>query len=292
MLQVKIMNMGKVKIVLTAALSAIVLSGCAPFWQILTVTPFGSTGRLSEEAEGYVFREECGVDFFYDFWASGGNAGFLLVNNGDEDVTIDLGKSHFIKNGLSYDYYLARTFVDENSTQHKVAYKEMETAEAVAAGTAAIASLVTTMAGGSPMYYSPEYNYASDKVTRKYSVMTEEKRYVTIPAHSSRYFSEYSISNTVFKKDGLEEYPMGRKEPRLSFAGPDESPVVFENRITLVSGDGTERKVTHKFYVSELVNAGEGKVVKNNYQFESGTEYRNVYESPRRYYNKYEKRGF
>lgn len=244
--------MKRIFIVLFTIAVLVAISGCAvvSFWQVVTVTPYECSGQSAQVTDAYVFHEDNAVDFIYDFWTDGGNAGFLLVNNGDGDVTVDLGRSHFIKNGISNDYYLARTYVEEKG-------------------------------------------YAGDYVVKGRSVMVKEKRYVIVPAHSSRYFSEYSVSNTIFTQENLERFPTSKKEPRLSFDNPEDSPVIFENRVALVCEDGSEHKIIHKFYVSEIVNVNGNRVVKSNSPFtltNSTRIYYNTYESPRKYYNIYNRR--
>src|SRR5690242_5445177 len=56
-----------------------------------------------------VFEDQrCRV--IYNLWSDGGDVGFIFVNKGAEEITINMDKSHFVFNGSANDYFQHRIF--------------------------------------------------------------------------------------------------------------------------------------------------------------------------------------
>lgn len=51
----------------------------------------------------------------YNFWTYGGNGAFIIKNNTDSIVYIDLANSYSVRNGIATPYYLNRTFTESSS---------------------------------------------------------------------------------------------------------------------------------------------------------------------------------
>lgn len=82
---------------------------------------------------------------------------------------------------------------------------------------------------------------------------------VCIPAHSTKYFSEYSASDVIYRDCGFVRDP-SRKELAIMKFDRDGSPLKLENRLTFVI-DGNEMPVNHTFYASEIQNISENSVI-------------------------------
>lgn len=202
--------------------------------------------------------ENCTVA--YDFWSDGGDAGFWLRNNTEENIHLHLDKSFFIKNGVAYDYYLDRVF--SASSQRGMTH--------------------SNQVGTSGSYYS-----SVEAQSRK------EKEVVTIPPHTKRKITEYPISWMRITNCDLPGFPT-RLNLRTKEFDKDNSPLVFGNRIAYSVGDDEELLlIENDFFVSEVSNYPESAM----YEFRSvsycdgpvtrGRYMRNV--SPDAYYLKYSK---
>ena len=260
--------MNRLPLLIFALLAA---SACSiSYYQVATVTPESGTGEL-EEGKAYAFKEYGEIHIAYNFWEEGGNAGFLVWNNSDEDITIDLGESYFIMNGFANDYYLRRTY------SAAVRNSAVETEEAVAGIQNGITGTMSHESGNfftSKTFsaYSSSYLSNIDMLSNSetVSVQIEEQRFINIPARSAKYFEEYSVSETVFTRSDFDEHPGIKDIAKLEFS-IEESPIVFENRITIIDHEERKHKICHKFYVSELTNK----------------HHKNIEYDQKKYYNKY-----
>ena len=217
------------------------LSSCSTltsYYQICKVSsdlPTSSTGAYEYKSSS--------CDVTYDFWTDGGSVSFIVTNNTNEILYIDLSKSFLIKNGIAYDYFLNRT----------------------TSSTASIASSQTTGAAGTALGY---WNYFGKKVpgsiTATYassvgshkssSVSYEEKPIIAIPPHASKVFSEYAIMSNHFKDCDLFESPSKKEQATMSF-NLTTTPVAFTNYICYRVGDNdTDKFIENSFYVSEVSN--------------------------------------
>ena len=91
----------------------LVLTSCATaFQQIASI----SSPQMSLRNDGkFRYRaEEIVVD--YNFWAQNGQVSFVITNDSDNDVYVDLGRSFLIVNGMTFDYYQNRTYSSNSSS--------------------------------------------------------------------------------------------------------------------------------------------------------------------------------
>lgn len=216
------------------------LSSCSitSYYQICKVS-----SNLPTSANGSYEYKNSACDISYDFWTDGGSVSFIVTNNTNEILYIDLSKSFLIKNGIAYDYFLNRT----------------------KSSTASIASSQSSGATGTALGY---WNYFGKKIPgsitassassigsqKSSSVAFEEKPVIAIPPHAAKVFSEYAIMNNHFKDCDLYESPSKKEQASMSF-NLSNTPVTFTNYICYrVGNSGTDNFIENSFYVSEVSN--------------------------------------
>lgn len=65
---------------------------------------------MSVSDDGRFCYNENDLTIDYDFWSDHGKVGFIITNNTDEDIFIDLSRSFLIVNGMTFDYYRNLTY--------------------------------------------------------------------------------------------------------------------------------------------------------------------------------------
>lgn len=92
--------------------SLMLCTSCSPtlFQQIATL----SSDNVEVKEDGTFAYQDAMVTIEYDFWSEAGKFNFIVTNNTDENLYLNLGESYFVNNGNAYDYYQARTYVYEN----------------------------------------------------------------------------------------------------------------------------------------------------------------------------------
>lgn len=96
------------------------LSSCSTetfYYQVCKVS-----SDLPTSATGAYEYKNSACEISYDFWSDGGSISFIVKNQTDEFMYIDLSKSFLIKNGIAYDYFLNRTTYSQKTSA--VAYEE------------------------------------------------------------------------------------------------------------------------------------------------------------------------
>lgn len=206
-------------VILTAV--SLLLSSCsqALFQQIATL----SSDNVFLKPDGSFAYEDAVVTISYDFWSETGKFTFIVTNNTDDNIYLNLGESYYINNGYAYDYYQARTYV-------------------YAGG-----STASSLASVPVMGFAVASAVAPDK-----SVEYAEQPIVCIPAHSSKAFEEFNVSTSAFRECGFVRNP-SRKEISVREYSISDSPRVIENRLVFQLGD-IYLPVVNVFYVSEYQN--------------------------------------
>lgn len=172
--------------------------------------------------------EDNNCEVHYNLWGDGGNIGFSIYNKTDSDLTINLTKTFFVLNGISYEYFQNRTF--SKSTNN--------------------GTIVTSY--NYPYYWNNNITNVSGTSSTSYSTQFIEKPELTIPPKTLINISEFKIVNTNYLNCDLEKYPWRKNVRTLNF-GKNVSPFVFYNLITYSTKSETLR-IENKFYVSEITN--------------------------------------
>lgn len=207
------------KLILLLAGAAIICSACSPLYyqQIATL----SSENVSLKNDGSFAYEDGIMTIEYDFWAESGQFKFIVTNNSDEDIYLNLAESYFVDNGLAYDYYQARTYLYTSKSITSVGAKA-------------------------------SYAVAKTASEKGESIEFAEKSIVGIPAHSCKVFEEFSVATTVFRECGFVRDP-SKKENAVREYNGYTSPKVIENRLMFYMGD-VAIPVTNVFYVSQYQN--------------------------------------
>ena len=234
------------------------LTSCATaFQQIATIS--SSQMKLTDSGKFRYNENDVVVD--YNFWAENGQVSFVITNNLDSDVYVDLGRSFLVVNGMTFDYFQNRTFSSNASSTvvSSSSYGGSNTF-AVASGVAnALASTYGNTTSGfsfGDAYGSSRTNAYSHRSTSSSTVNRgverKEKEGVWIPAHSSRHFCEFSLLEAPYRRCGLARNPSKREDASISFT-EETSPYAFDNMLMLVI-DGQDHRLVNSFYIERITN--------------------------------------
>lgn len=229
------------------------LSSCTKtYYQICEV----KSTELNSDNGFYLYTDSvCSV--FYDFWCKGGNPGFLVANNTDKFIYVDLENSFYIRNGIANDYFLdctvtvTKTFGSINSSF------SLSSSQSIYVSSSGSQSAYAHSSGSQSTYFhslGSQSAYASTSGAifgnqhftyreRSKSVTTEAKSLIPIPPRSGKFFSKFNIQNFKFASCDFDITPKRHHSPKLEFS-MDDSPIVFSNYITLRIG---EDKLIHSF---------------------------------------------
>lgn len=266
----------------------IILSYCMTLWLFTscrTLTTYYeicnvSSNLVKDEAGQFEYLGD-GCTITYNFWSNGGDAGFVVTNESDEIVYIDLAKSFFIRNGVAYDYFLGRTttslstFIDSSSySATATAYGYWRNLNNYVPGA------ITAQKG------------AANSQSNSKGVSYYEKDVIALPPHSSKSISEYSISTNVFYDCEYNITPNNKETPSYSFSY-DQSPIVFTNYITYrVGEDSAPKTISNTFYIdtiSFLTELAAKKIVKSGCPDDRTEKSVFTVSAPDRFYIKYQK---
>lgn len=239
-----------------------------------------SSNLVKDEAGQFEYLSD-GCTITYNFWSNGGNAGFVVTNESDEIVYIDLAKSFFIRNGVAYDYFLGRTTTCSSTFMDSSSYA----ANATAYG------YWKNINNYVPGAITAQKGYANSHANSK-GVSYCEKDVIALPPHSSKSISEYSICSNIFYGCEYDITPLNKETPSYSF-DYDQSPIVFTNYITYRVGENpTLKTISNTFYIdtiSFLTERAATKIVKSGCPGERTREKVFTVSAPDRFYIKYQK---
>ncbi|MDD6365054.1 MAG: hypothetical protein PUA47_06885 [Bacteroidales bacterium] len=244
------------RLILLFAATSWLFMACSPvlFQQIATL----SSENVELKNDGSFVYEDAMVTIEYDFWEESGTVYFVVTNNTDDNLYLNLAESYYVNNGYAYDYYQARTYV----------YTSRSSAASTSAASAAVAGHAsvgasTEVAGLFGGVYNVGIGVGASKghrVSNSVAVASEkgvsveyaEQPLVCIPAHSSKAFEEFSVSSSTFRECGFVRDPSKKETAVREYTG-STSPRVIENRLVFKLGD-VSLPVTNVFYVSEYEN--------------------------------------
>ena len=233
------------------AICSFMTSCSVQYMQIATL----KSEQVTMQSDGSFTSQHSEFTLKYDFWSYPGEVVFLVSNNSDKDLYLNLEKSFFINNGFAYDYYQNRTFIHSNKSS-------ISTSNSSSTGAIKEAGI-----SGQTLYgldgnvsLAQSYNKASSYSTHSEigkTVEYKENKVVCIPAHSSKTFNEFNLYFDLYRECGFPRNPSKDDIVILEFA-EDNSPKVFENRLMFIMDD-KEIPINHKFYVCELENIRKDK---------------------------------
>ncbi len=239
-------------------LVVIALASCSTAYQQIANI---SSPQMKIRDDGKFCYNEEDIVVDYNFWAENGRVSFVITNNSDKDIYVDLSRSFLVVNGMTFDYFKNRTFSTNASSTviSSSAYSGLNT-YATANGMADAFSsyyggmgISTALATASGYSRTNGYSHRSSASnTIDVGVEYSEKSGVWIPAHSARSFCEFSLLGAPYRQCGLARNPSKREDATLTFT-QNSTPLAFDNLLMLVV-DGVDHRLTNSFYIERVTN--------------------------------------
>lgn len=258
-------------------LTVMVMTSCGMsvvYYQIATI----SSPQMSVSDDGRFCYNENDLTIDYDFWSDHGKVGFIITNNTDEDIFIDLSRSFLIVNGMTFDYY------------RNLTYKS---------GTSGIVNNSSSEKGITADNWKSMTNELAKDTTSpdlcNYNLETTEKRGVWVPAHASRYFCKFSLFKDTYRKCGLPLNPSRKENASIDFTEKN-TPYAFENRL-MIMVNGQEQRLVNYFYINNITNIQESEAIEQGYMrdcsgYLTGEKFKRCkYQASNRFYIDYEYGG-
>lgn len=260
--------------------SFILLQGCSSF--VYQIYEAKLPENVKKDVNNMYYEDEnCKIS--YDLWSNGGAFGFAFYNKSDKYIYLNLEETFFIKNGIAYDYYKKRSYSSSQTLSSINSVNNTYTLGLVGAT-------------NSILYYSTLSLYNSN------SVSFEEKNIICIPPHTSRYFSEYKLTNSVYKNCDINSFPgsqgiifsKNKKANTISFE-MGESPLTFGNIVSYGFDRSSKDliRVENNFYINSITNYEEKKITQTRTIIDCDNKYtkdkyfKNDILAPNKFYIKY-----
>lgn len=197
--------------------------------------------NMSMEDKNLYFEDK-NVKVSYDLWENGGIIGFTFYNKTDKLIYINMEETFFIKNGLAYNYFQQRIFqTSQANTSSQIRSYQVYG------------------------FISPELRETNSIQSNMNSEYRLEERIVSIPPHSAKVISQYNIVDELLRDCKLYRFP--KKSPSAKYNNkieftPEESPLVFGNRITYSLDNNFETPIIidNTFKVKSIANYREKDV--------------------------------
>jgi hypothetical protein len=241
----------KIKSIFTALIAMFFTSCATTFYQVYKAIP----SEKMIVSDNSLIYEDVYCKVIYNLWSEGGNVGFVFYNKTDSDIFLNLEKSFFILNGVSYDYYKDRTYTNSISRS------------ATSISSSSSSSSVTGM------NYSDLIQTNRLQATSNLGIMGSvansisfnEKKIISIPSKTSKFIDEYIVTESLYRDCDLLKYPTPRQTKSKTFTRND-SPFVFSNIITYSVSDSKDLiRFENEFYVTEISNHVESEMFKHKF---------------------------
>lgn len=241
---------------------ALVATSCSPVYY-RQITTLSSDDAKFNEKGAYVYENEI-VSIEYNFWKEYGGVDFVVTNNTDDNIYLDFSQSFLVKNGYAYDYFqnrsiqvteglsisLASNAASAGSSTHAQA-SGYGYASGYLTGDLYSESSTSTAAVNSQTVLKGRNSSTMTTSQNAYSIAYQEMPVVCIPAHSSKCFGEFNVSDQLYRECSFVRDPQHKESVReFSMA---TSPLVIENRLMFIFGD-VHIPVKNVFYASKYQN--------------------------------------
>ena len=238
--------------------SIFALASCSTAYQQIA---YISSPQMKMQDDGKFRYNEEDIVVDYNFWAQNGQVSFVITNNSDTDVYVDLTRSFLVVNGMTFDYYNNRTYsTNASSTVINSSAYGVSNTFAVANGIAgalssyysgsASSTALSTASGSSRTNTYSLRSTSSSTINR--GVEYAEKEGVWVPAHSARRICEFSLLEVPYRQCGLPRNPSKREDATISFTAKN-TPFAFDNMLMLVV-NGAERRLVNSFFIERITN--------------------------------------
>lgn len=179
----------------------LLLNSCsATYYQLYTVDTTSNNHHSTEKVECFS-TNECTIS--YNFWSRGGNSSFIVTNNTDELITVNVDECYFVHNGLMTYYFGDRIFSNSSrlsttlTTGNSLAVSQTKSIAAGRIGTVTMTSATTQALTESATYI-------------------KEPRSLTILPHASVVIEGFSINDYILTQCGFSHTPSASKKLFLS----------------------------------------------------------------------------
>lgn len=208
--------------------SILLLSGCSYFIQITT---FESDNVKLQEDDRFLYNDDI-VTIEYKINSEGPIFDFIITNNTDQDITIDLSKSYFICNKDVYDY---AGKISTITTHHYNFAAQSYSHGHYQAITGYNKS--NTISGG---------NISGVSVSETQAIADK----LIIPPHCNRTLSSFPIDRPIYRNDEI-DISIKKKTPVTGTLTKEDSPICLINSITINYND-KEHKIFNEMYVKYI----------------------------------------
>src|SRR5690606_14944557 len=190
--------------------------------------------NIQNTSNGLIYEDDnCRIS--YDLWKSGGSVAFVVENKTEEEIHLHLDESYLILNGIAYDYFQNRVFMNTTGT----------------------ASSNIFPVGNKFLLGVP-----SLEISSAVGISYHEKEVVTIPSRTAKTFNEFQVNNTLFRDCDLYKYP-NKRQINTKHDSETNSPFVLGNLLAYSIGEEEAlRKIKNQFYVSAITNHPETELIR------------------------------
>ena len=252
-----------------------ILSSCTggAYYQVYDVKSEG----LQTKSNGLVYEDDNCL-LFYNLWNKSGCLSFVFANKTDKDITIDLTRSFFIKNGMAYDYYQDQSLMNRSDF-------ELTTSKE-------LCSSYLNLKNETHMW-SPTLVVNSDIPTN--SIVTTKAQYSIIPAKTYKVIHGFKISDIIYKECGNNKMNYPEEQSETINYTKSSSPLTFSNKLTYkIDGQESCIYLQNDFWICSLANYPEEEILENitlencDDPLVKTTIEVNKKQAPNRFYNIYE----
>jgi len=229
----------KIKIVLFELISALMFTSCTSVYQV-----FETNSNDTKLKNNIYLHENNDLNISYNFWAEGGKVAFKINNKTESPIYIDWDKSHFISNGISFEYWYdveeTNSFNSSETSNNSKTIITNDIINVLEGNTVGLSQINSSVIGKN----------ASQSLTFK----TRPKKNIQIPAKSSIIVSKFSINKTPYFDCDFNLKNTILKSPKSKTFTKDDSPLLFRNYLTYYTNDSFEqaKSIDNEFFISSI----------------------------------------
>ena len=196
-------------------------------------------------SEGRFSWENADLFITYDFWGSSASMIVTIQNKQANPIFLDLGRSNFIYDGRSFDYWSDETYSATVSDQF------------IDASSFVLRNEQFLQIGRSNQSISSLSRIRKTSITK--GVASRSKREIQIPPKGFVVQNKFSVSPGVYFDCDFNIKGLSKKAPREKDFLKTESPLSFRNFISYSRSEKSDicAVIDHEFYFSKIVNVKE-----------------------------------
>ncbi|HOK37052.1 MAG TPA: hypothetical protein P5538_00360 [Bacteroidales bacterium] len=204
----------------------------------------------------YFFFENEDVIIQYNLWSNLGNGNFILHNKTNNDIFIDMKRSHFIVNDFAQTYFQNRHF-----NPKKIGTLNQENTD-------------------EESLKIPGFTKLANPQQTNIEISFNEERIICLPPHSKKIIQGFELQQQPIRDCRLYRFPKKTEITSIEF-DKENSPITFRNRICYsFKEDFTVSKyIEDSFYIKKITNLPSTEFEKQEFMVFCGdsTDYRVKY---------------